>query len=141
MDNTTKQPPNQFPEKKARLNQYKLVITGATFPLIVAWVQSSFFQEINRGLIFILLTAPFFIALSIANAIQEKNDAIIKELLGEKFQNDAISVMTILSKHSNNSAPEIASKYWRIHRLQMYLAGHGFGWLILVFVYFFRWFK
>ncbi|AXW63129.1 hypothetical protein CJO94_15585 [Ralstonia solanacearum] len=130
-----------MPDKKTGSSQYKWVFAGAALPLAAAWIQASFLREINRGLIFFLLTAPFFIGLSIANAIQEKNKDRITKLLGKRCPSDAVSIMKLLAAHSGNSASEIASKYWRIHTIQMYLAGHGFGWLILIFVYFFRWGK
>ncbi|MHA6846635.1 hypothetical protein [Ralstonia syzygii] len=130
-----------MPEKKTGSSQYQWVVAGATFPLVAAWIQASFFREINRGLIFFLLTTPFFIGLSIANAIQEKNKDQISKLLDQRCPSDAAIIMKLLAAHGGNSASEIASRYWRIHTIQMYLAGHGFGWLTLIFVYFFRWAK
>ncbi|MEF9387622.1 hypothetical protein V4890_18625 [Ralstonia solanacearum species complex bacterium KE056] len=122
-------------------NPHKLSILGATIPLLAIWIYENHFSEISRGIIFFFITAPFFIGLSVANAVQDKNKERISELLGMRPPSNAPEIMSFLAKHGDDAARNLSSKYWKTHLVQMYLGGHAIGWLALIITHFIKWNK
>lgn len=128
-------------KKNEKQNPYLWTLTGMAPPLLLAGIQVSCFPGVSRALIFFVLTAPFIVALIWVNSAQQKNRNRIAELLDAKPPRDASAIMELLGGRTDAAASSIKSRYWAMYLTQMYLAGHGFGWLILIFTYFLKWGK